>query len=347
MPRRANRTRTGGATTRCQLSLAPTTLASLKKAIETACNVPAARAARMTRGRAAAAALLKGIRTRVVDAKAESVKISVVRYAGRPPLDLVPLPRLLPRPLPRRQPPALRFSQQRAVNLSPPSTALTGGPLAKKKRPSGRSNWPKTKADRDAWMARRAARAARGEPVGRAALVAARRQNANSPSKGSQPGAADSSTVQACRRAVPSPTELASEDVAAYVPSSPEEHAAFRALLSSVAHAAGVEEGQVVAPTCQVSMSADPRADSQAWSRRLRSGMRARAHAFVAVQAQTPARRVRVRSALEETGVGGTPPAPLSAGEALYVPVVSGSSAGVWTCPGEGDFVLELAVSIV
>ena len=329
MPRRANRTRTGGATTRFQLSLAPTTLASLKKAIETACNVPAARAARMTRGRAAAAALLKGIRTRVVDAKAESVKISVVRYAGRPPLDLVPLPRLLPRPLPRRQPPALRFSQQRAVNLSPPSTALTGGPLAKKKRPSGRSNWPKTKADRDAWMARRAARAARGEPVGRAALVAARRQ----------------AEVQATARAVPPPTELASEDVAAYVPSSPEEHAAFRALLSSVAHAAGVEEGQVVAPTCQVSMSADPRADSQAWSRRLRSGRRARAHAFVAVQAQTPARRVR--SALEETGVGGTPPAPLSAGEALYVPVVSGSSAGVWTCPGEGDFVLELAVSIV
>ena len=333
MPRRANRTRTGGATTRFQLSLAPTTLASLKKAIETACNVPAARAARMTRGRAAAAALLKGTRTRVVDAKAESVKISVVRYAGRPPLDLVPLPQLLPRPLPRRQPPALRFSQQRAVNLSPPSTALTSGPLAKKKRPSGRSNWPKTKADRDAWMARRAARAARGEPVGRAALVAARRQ----------------AEAQAAASATLPPTGLSSEDVAAYVPASPEEHAAFCALLSSVAHAAGVEEGQVVAPTCQVSMSADPRADSQEWSRRLRSGGRARAHAFVAVQAQTPARRVRVRSALEETSVavGGTPPAPLSAGEALYVPVVSGSSAGVWTSPGEGDFVLELAVSIV
>ena len=200
MPRRANRTRTGGATTRFQLSLAPTTLASLKKAIETACNVPAARAARMTRGRAAAAALLKGIRTRVVDAKAESVKISVVRYAGRPPLDLVPLPRLLPRPLPRRQPPALRFSQQRAVNLSPPSTALTGGPLAKKKRPSGRSNWPKTKADRDAWMARRAARAARGEPVGRAALVAARRQ----------------AEAQAAARATLLRTRLASEDVFSY-----------------------------------------------------------------------------------------------------------------------------------
>ena len=195
MPRRANRTCTGGATTRFQLSLAPTTLASLKKAIETACNVPAARAARMTRGRAAAAALLKGTRTRVVDAKAESVKISVVRYSVRPHLDLVPLPQLLPRPLPRRQPPALRFSQQRAVNLSPPSTALTSGPLAKKKRPSGRSNWPKTKADRDAWMARRAARAARGEPVGRAALVAARRQ----------------AEAQAAARATLPPTGLSSE----------------------------------------------------------------------------------------------------------------------------------------
>jgi hypothetical protein len=274
-------------------------LAFLKGAVETACNVPAARKTWAACGRAAAASVLKGIRSRLVATETEQVKIVV----------------------------------HRTVDLSQRASGVGNAGVIKKKRPSGRSNWPKTKGDRDAWMTRRAARAARGEPVGRAALVAARRQ----------------AEAQAAARATLPRTGLASEDVAAYVPASPEEHAAFCALLSSVAHAAGVEEGQVVAPTCQVSMSADPRADSQAWSRRLRSGGRARAHAFVAVQAQTPARRVRVRSALEETSVavGGTPPAPLSAGEALYVPVVSGSSAGVWTSPGEGDFVLELAVSIV
>ena len=79
MPRTAGRT---GVATRFKLALSARTLASLKQAIETACNVPAARTARVARGRAAAAALLKGIRTRVVDDKAESVKVSVVRFDG-------------------------------------------------------------------------------------------------------------------------------------------------------------------------------------------------------------------------------------------------------------------------
>ena len=57
---------------------------TLKGAIESACNVPAARATYAAYGRAAAAAKLKGIRTRLVATKTEDVKISVRGGRFRP-----------------------------------------------------------------------------------------------------------------------------------------------------------------------------------------------------------------------------------------------------------------------
>jgi hypothetical protein len=88
------------------------------------------------------------------------------------------------------------------------------------------------------------------------------------------------------------------------------------------------------------------------WSRRLRSGGgRTRAHAFVSLEDQTPARRFFYSSAPERKHQAHeqpqqAPPPPLGAGEALYVDV-SALSAPVAECPGEGDFVVEIAASIL
>ena len=111
---------------RHRLGLAPATLGVLHAAAESALNVPAARAALASSGRAAAAAKLTGRRTRALKVKTEALKVVV----------------------------------SRAVDLTPRAPSLrTGGVL--KKRRSGRSNWPKNAAERAAWMQRRALRDAR------------------------------------------------------------------------------------------------------------------------------------------------------------------------------------------
>jgi hypothetical protein len=157
--------------TRHRLAMSRKGLAFLKGAVETACNVPAARKTWAACGRAAAASVLKGIRSRLVATETEQVKIVV----------------------------------HRTVDLSQRASGVGNAGVIKKKRPSGRSNWPKTKADRDAWMARRAESAARGEPVGRAAKTAAALQ-----------------TVKASAAAPPvGTTSSGADDVAPYVPSSP------------------------------------------------------------------------------------------------------------------------------
>ena len=126
--------------------------------------------------------------------------------------------------------------------------------------------------------------------------------------------------------------------------------------MPSLARGAGVDEGRVAGLAVQVSMSA--RADrhwhvgANGWSRRLRSGGgRTRAHAFVSLEDQTPARRFFYSSAPERKHQAHeqpqqAPPPPLGAGEALYVDV-SALSAPVAECPGEGDFVVEIAASIL
>ena len=101
-------------TKRLHLSVSGACLASLKDAAETALNVPAARAARARRGRAAATALLTGVRTRLVSDKTEHVKVCV----------------------------------RRTVDLSPRPGATPTSTVQKKQRmrPSGRpTGWPKSK----------------------------------------------------------------------------------------------------------------------------------------------------------------------------------------------------------
>ena len=111
--------------TRHRLRLGQATFRVLKAAAERALNVPAARAARTHFGRAAAAATLTGRRIRALDVETDACKVVV----------------------------------ERSVDLSPPPSTTHG--LVRKKRRSGRSNWPKNAAERAAWMARRAARDAR------------------------------------------------------------------------------------------------------------------------------------------------------------------------------------------
>ena len=270
--------------------------ATLKGAIETATNVPAARATYAAKGRAAAAAKLKGARRRLVGKATEGVKISV----------------------------------QRAVELSPRSC-----PPAKPKRvqPSGRpTGWPKTKVARDAWYKRRAERAARGEPVGRAAKMAAAAKKAAAVQR------ADFPTGTGTTR---------DDDLTAYVPT-PAEEAAFRDLMTSTANSLGVDQSRVTAPVCHVSMSAPVRpvaaGSATNWWQPIHARGKARAHMFVAVEPQTPSRSLR--TALQEVsegngGSGGW--APQNPGDGLLIP----GNTSMWEAPGEGDFVLEVSMSIV
>lgn len=109
--------------TRRRLPLGAATLGILRRAAEQALNVPAAKAARAAFGRVAAAATLRGVRTRMVKVKAER---------------------------------DCRVVVQRPVDLTPRTTGRTR--RARPGRKSGRSNWPKTKEARAAWYARRALR---------------------------------------------------------------------------------------------------------------------------------------------------------------------------------------------
>ena len=277
--------------TRYGLDMPSNTLSALKDAVENACSVPAARAVYEIHGRKTAAAKLTGERERVVDGDTEKCKVSV----------------------------------KRRVNLSPLS-AVAGG-VAKKKRRSGRpTGWPKTKEERDAWYKRRAERAARGEPVGRAALFAAREEKKK----------ADAAAAAAAAAAMIG----ADGDVAAYVPTA-EEHAALLDLVGRVAQSAGLEPAKLTAPVCRVSMSAPkPAGESELWWRPVSKGGGALLHLFLSVEANTPARFFR--SAHEEDD-GAPSWGPLDAGEFLAVP----ANLALWECPGLGDFVLEIEMSIL
>lgn len=271
--------------TKHRLSMSTKTLATLKGAIETACNVPDARKTWAARGRAAAAAILKGIRSRLMGTETEHVKISV----------------------------------HRTVDLSARSSPRSA--VAKKKRVqrSGRpTGWPKTKAERDAWYKRRAERAARGELVGRK-IAAASKKAATPPA-----GTASYGPM---------------EDVPSYVPTA-EEHTAFLDFVSRVARSAGVDQSKVTTPVCRVSMSAagGQATDRKWWWRPVRSGGGAIAHFLLSVEENTPVRRFRSTLKNEEDDWS----LPMSAGDALCFP----ANLGLWECPGEGDFVLELAASI-
>ena len=263
--------------------------ATLKGAIETAVNVSAARATYAAKGRAAAAAELKGACRRLVGKATEGVKISV----------------------------------QRAVELSPRSC-----PPAKPKRvqPSGRpTGWPKTKAARDAWYKRRAERAARGEPVGRAAKMAAAAKKVDFPT--------GTGTIR-------------DDGVTAYVPT-PLEEAAFRDLMTSTANSLGVDQSRVTAPVCHVSMSAPVRPDAAGsasnWWQPIHARGKARAHMFVAVEPQTPSRSLRTALQDVSEGNGGSDWTPQNPGDGLLIP----GNSSMWEAPGEGDFVLEVSMSIV
>ena len=70
---------------RYTLPLGPATIGVLKGAAERALNVPAARSARATSGRAAAAAALVGRRTRAVKLRTNACRVVVER-----PVDLTP-----------------------------------------------------------------------------------------------------------------------------------------------------------------------------------------------------------------------------------------------------------------
>ena len=78
-------------------------------------------------------------------------------------------------------------------------------------------------------------------------------------------------------------------------------------------------------------------------ARPIRACGRALAHLFLAVAPQTPARCFR--SALQDTSEGSGVPgwAPQNAGDGLLIP----SNTSLWQAPGEGDFVLEVSMSIV
>jgi len=282
---------------RLNLAMSTRSLTVLKGAAEAALNVPAAREAYETRGRKAAMAKLTGVRTRVVDGNTERGKVSV----------------------------------QRVVSLSPPGSRVAGAVVKKKRvQRSGRpTGWPQNKEARDQWNKRRAERAARGEPVGRAALLAAREK------KKTAAAAALAATA----------TTGSDGDVAAYVPTA-EQHAAFLELKSSVAQEVGVDQSRVTDPVCRVSMSTAGRqqAPSTGWWRPIRSGSgsQEQARIIVSVEAQTPARRFlpTLNQAPNDETVGWPP---LDAGASLWFP----PNLSLWESPGEGDFVLEIETSIV
>jgi len=278
--------------TRCSLNIPDGTLSILKGAVEAACNVPAARAAYETRGRKAAMEKLTGERKRVVEGDTERGKVLV----------------------------------ERAVNLSPRSRVA--GAVVKKKRVqrSGRpTGWPKNQDERDAWELRRAERAARGEPVGRAALFAAREKK---------------KAAAAAAAATAAATAGADGDFAAYVPTA-QQHAAFTELVSRVAQRAGVDPAKLTAPVCRVSMSAPtPANESKPWWRPVSKGGGALLHMFLSVEANTPARLFwSVNEGDDDAPSWGA----LDAGDFLAVP----ANLALWECPGQGDFVLEIGMSIL
>ena len=212
---------------------------------------------------------------------------------------------------------------ERAVNLSPRSRVA--GAVVKKKRVqrSGRpTGWPKTKEERDKWDKRRAERAARGEPVGRAALLAAREKK----------------KVAAAAAAAAATTTGAGDDFAAYVPTA-KQRAAFTELVSRVAQCGSVDPAKLTAPVCRVSMSAPK--ESKLWWRPISKGGGALLHIFLSVEANTPARLFwSVNDGDDDAPSRGQP---LDAGDFLAVP----ANLALWECPGQGDFVLEIGMSIL
>ena len=279
---------------RLNLAMSTRSLTVLKGAAEAALNVPAAREPYETRGRKAAMAKLTGVRTRVVDGNTERGKVSV----------------------------------QRVVSLSPPGSRVAGAVVKKKRvQRSGRpTGWPQNKEARDKWYKRRAERAARGEPVGRAALFAAREKK---------------KAAAAAAAATAAATAGADGDFAAYVPTA-QQHAAFTELVSRVAQCGGVDPAKLTAPVCRVSMSAPtPGKESKLWWRPMSKGGGALLHIFLSVEANTPARLFwSVNDGDDDAPSWGQP---LDAGDFLAVP----ANLALWECPGQGDFVLEIGMSIL
>lgn len=260
---------------RHHLSLRRSTLDVLNKAAQTALNVPAARAACATLGRATAAATIKGRRVQAVDMGTEACRVVAVR----------------------------------AVELTPPVSPCG---TIKKKRRSGRSNWPKTKAEREAWMARRAARQQQpGHVCGAGA----------GPGGGVNAGGADGGP---------------------YRPASASERSAFGQVANAVASCLGVPVSRISAPTLRVSMSTPSgsrRLDRQWWRQHRHAEP---AQLCIALAPSTPAPRIRLGFGEASSNSDSISVEPLAAGQMLCIE----HHSEPWVSPGVGDFVLTISASV-
>lgn len=213
---------------------------------------------------------------------------------------------------------ACKVVVERAVDLRPPASPVVG--QIRKKRRSGKSNWPRNATERAAWMARRAERAARRQELGHR-------------ERGS------------CH--VDAPRATGGDDEAPYVPTSAE-RISFGHLAEAIASRLGVASSRVSALSLQVSMSdpnspVDDRFQSHWWRRRRHSHA---AHVCVALEDGTPAPLVRTAlgagSGASANSIGtGTAPEPLALGEAFVM-----HPAELLEATGDGDLVPCVVASV-
>ena len=317
--------------TRHRLRLGGATLKVLKDAAERALNVPAARNARATSGRAAAAAALVGRRTRAVKLRTNACRVVVER-----PVDLTPQQRgggLVKKkkrsgrvrrlagsrsrdPLSYRSLSAARPSSN--LPLLPTSTATVALTRCADTRRDSQSNWPNTREARQRVDARTMQLRAMGLPPG---LNRAHRVSTASGRYVARTGCGSLDTV---------------DGEAPYVPESEPERLAFLEVRRAIGEAAGVDPSRVLPPALAVCMSNGPPLDARCarlwWRRR-----RARDNAEVCVALEvTPA--PLLRPTLEARG--GIAAEVMTAGDALII----GGEA--WQAPGDGDFTVSMHASI-